>query len=396
MESYLIEWALMLLRWLHVITVIAWIGASFYFVWLDNSLLKPSSPDLKEKGVDGELWAVHGGGFYNPQKYLVAPKELPQNLHWFYWESYATWLSGIALFATLYLLHARTYMIDPQIFPMSASTAVLISLGFLLLGLLIYDGICRLFGKKPLVLGLCLGLFICLASYGACHLFQGRAAFVIVGAMMATMMSANVIFWIIPGQRKVIAAMRVGDKVNPVYGQRGKQRSVHNTYLTLPVLFAMLSNHYSLMSNHPMNWLVLVLMMLAGVLIRQFFLLKHKGKINWYFPVGGLLIMMGVFFWIAPSGVSASLVTEVPSTEAIQTIVQNRCVGCHSQHPSLMNGPAPKGLLLETTAQIEQHASMIYIQVVQLKAMPLGNLTHITDDERAAVALWFESRKSPN
>jgi len=393
LESYLMDWALMLLRWVHVITVIAWIGASFYFVWLDNSLEKPQNPDLLNKGVDGELWAVHGGGFYNPQKYLVAPQALPPNLHWFYWESYSTWLSGFALFIALYLMNARTYMIDPQIFPMAESTAILLSLGFLAAGLLVYEGICRFLGQKPWLVAAALTLLITLSSYGASQIFQGRAAFLIVGAMLATMMTANVFFWIIPGQRLVTAAMRAGEKVNPIYGQRGKQRSVHNTYLTLPVLFAMLSNHYSMMYNHSMNWLVLVLMMLASVLIRQFFLLRHKKKINWYFPLSGALIMVAVCIWIAPRPETIQAQdTAAPTDASIMEIVQLRCTGCHATQPTLMDGPAPKNVVLENPKDLEKHAHAIFIQVVQSKIMPLGNITHMTDGERSLLASWYMAR----
>ncbi len=391
MESYLMDWALMLLRWVHVITVIAWIGASFYFVWLDNSLEKPQSPDLIQKGVDGELWAVHGGGFYNPQKYLVAPKSLPPNLHWFYWESYSTWLSGFALFTVLYLMNARTYMIDPEIHAMSESAAILFSLSFLVVGLLVYEAICRFLGQKPWLVAIAMTLLITGSSYLATQIFQGRAAFLIVGAMMATMMTANVFFWIIPGQKRVTAAMRAGEKVNPIYGQRGKQRSVHNTYLTLPVLFAMLSNHYSMMYNHPMNWLVLVFMMLGSVLIRQFFLLRHKNKINWYFPLSGVAIMVAVCIWIAPSPPSAEAQNaSVPDNAKMFVMLQTRCTGCHATQPTLMGGPAPKGVVFESEADMLKHANTIFIQVVQLKAMPLGNITHMTEEERAMVARWHE------
>lgn len=394
MESYMMDWALMLLRWVHVITVIAWIGASFYFVWLDNSLEKPEAPDLIQKGVDGELWAVHGGGFYNPQKYMVAPKTLPTNLHWFYWESYSTWLSGFALFVVLYLMNARTYMIDPQIYPMSESTAVLFALGFLLSGLLVYEAICRFLGQKPWLVTAAMTVLITAASYLSTQIFQGRAAFLIVGAMLATMMTANVFFWIIPGQRRVTAAMRAGDKVDPIYGQRGKQRSVHNTYLTLPVLFAMLSNHYSMMYNHAMNWLVLVLMMIGSVLIRQFFLLKHKRKINWYFPLSGVAIMLAVFIWIAPRPASVQAQdAEVPDDARMLALLQTRCTGCHATQPTLMSGPPPKGVVFESEADLRKHANTIFIQVVQLKAMPLGNITHMTDEERSSVARWFEAQK---
>ena len=224
---YLLDWANMLLRWLHLIVGIAWIGSSFYFVWLDNSLTAPKDEKLKSLGVSGELWAVHGGGFYNPQKYLLAPAELPQNLHWFYWESYSTWLSGFALFCIAYLLSPSIMLVDKNVFEMSAPVAILAALGYLVAGWFVYDAICRLFGvgddadKKVAV---SLILYVGIAAWVACHLFAGRAAFLMTGAMIATIMSANVLVWIIPGQRKVIASMKRGESPDPIHGQRGKQR----------------------------------------------------------------------------------------------------------------------------------------------------------------------------
>ncbi|MET0210857.1 MAG: urate hydroxylase PuuD, partial [Burkholderiaceae bacterium] len=308
MDSYLLDWANLLLRWLHVIVAIAWIGASFYFVWLDNHLVKPAAGgDTAARGVDGELWAVHGGGFYNPQKYMVAPAHLPQHLHWFYWESYWTWMSGFALFALLYLFNADTYLIDKRVHDWTAPAAVGGALGFLAGGWLIYDQICRRFGRKAdgsigndgVVLGL-IGAVIAAAAWGACELFAGRAAFLIVGAMIATMMSANVFFWIIPGQKQVIADMRAGRPVDPVHGQRGKQRSVHNTYFTLPVLIAMLSNHYGMLYSHAHNWLVLVALMLAGALVRTWFVKRHKGANAWPLLVVVAGLLTGLIVWLAP------------------------------------------------------------------------------------------------
>uniref|UniRef100_UPI00311F24BA urate hydroxylase PuuD n=1 Tax=Limnohabitans sp. TaxID=1907725 RepID=UPI00311F24BA len=248
MEAYLLDWANLLLRWLHVITAIAWIGSSFYFVFLDNNLQKPTSPDLLEKGVDGAMWAVHGGGFYNPQKYMVAPKKIHTKLHWFYWESYSTWLSGFALFTVLYLWNAGTFLIDKSLMDWAPATAGFAAVGFLVAFWFIYDTVCRVFGFKKngelIVAGLMI-VVVALASWVANQLFAGRAAFLLVGAMIATAMSANVFFWIIPGQRKVVAAMTSGEKYDAaalaIHGKRGKQRSVHNTYFTLPVIFAMLS-----------------------------------------------------------------------------------------------------------------------------------------------------------
>jgi len=260
LETYLLDWANLLVRWLHVITAIAWIGSSFYFVFLDNNLIKPTSPDLLDKGVDGAMWAVHGGGFYNPQKYMVAPPKIHTHLHWFYWESYSTWLSGFALFVLLYVWNAGTYLIDKTVLDWAPATAVGAAMAFLVAFWLIYDTICRLFGFRKngdaIVGGLVL-VVIALACWLATELFAGRAAFLLVGAMIATAMSANVFFWIIPGQRKVVAAMTAKVKVDPaslaIHGKRGKQRSVHNTYFTLPVIFAMLSNHYSFLYTHAHN-----------------------------------------------------------------------------------------------------------------------------------------------
>ncbi len=400
MEGYLLDWANLLLRWLHVITAIAWIGSSFYFVWLDNSLTRPTAPDLLEKGVDGELWAVHGGGFYHPQKYLLAPKQLPDHLHWFYWESYSTWMSGFALLTVVYLLNANVYLIDRSVFDMTATTAVLLALAFLAVGWLVYDAICRVFGKSDRLVGVLVAIYVVIAAYAACHLFSGRAAFLLIGAMIATIMSANVFFWIIPGQRKVVAALKAGEKPDPIHGKRGKQRSVHNTYFTLPVLFAMLSNHYSMTYSHQSNWVVLVLVMLAGVLIRQFFILKHKGVWNWWYPAGGVALLLGTAVWLAPvqrpsaPEANAAAVTSPAASGGsdfakVQAVVTARCYQCHSAHPTLMPSPA-KGVLLDTPDQLAAHAQLVYQQAVQQKLMPLGNVTQMTDEERTVVAKWFE------
>ena len=390
MEAYLLDWANLLLRWLHVIVAIAWIGSSFYFVWLDNSLRAPKAIDLKEKGVDGELWAVHGGGFYNPQKYLVAPKNLPEDLHWFYWESYSTWMSGFALFTVLYLCNPRVFLIDANVANITPAVAVIAALAFLVVGWVVYDLLCRTLQKNEKLLAILVVAYVVIAAYVACHLFAGRAAYLIIGAMIATIMSANVFFWIIPGQRKVVASMKAGQPVDPIHGKRAKQRSVHNTYFTLPVLFAMLSNHYSMTWGHPHNWLVLVLIMVAGVLIRQFFILRHKGVVNPVYPGVAIAMLAGVAAWIAPSGTSASAAADnaVDATQ-VRQIVQTRCVQCHGEHPTLMPSPA-KGIKLESEDDIKQHAQQIYQQVVLQKAMPLGNATNMTDAERAIIAKWFE------
>ncbi|MDI4632996.1 urate hydroxylase PuuD [Pelomonas sp. V22] len=392
MESYLLDWANLLLRWLHVITVIAWIGASFYFVWLDNHLVKPSSLELKGKGVDGELWAVHGGGFYNPQKYMVAPPNLPQHLHWFYWESYWTWMSGFALFVVLYLFNASSFLIDKRVHDWGPPAAIASALGFLAAGWIVYDQICRRFGHKKdgsigndgLVLGL-VAVFVVIAAWAACQLFAGRAAFLIVGAMIATMMSANVLFWIIPGQKQVIADMRAGQPVDPVHGQRGKQRSVHNTFFGLPVLIAMLSNHYGMLYSHAQNWIVLSVLMAAGVLIRTFFVKRHKGVNSWGLVAGAVALLAGLIVWMAPKPQAAA---PVPTLAEVKAVVDARCIACHT------GIAAQKGMRLDSVEAIQSHAAAIYQQAVLQKTMPLNNATGITEAERALLGRWFESRQS--
>ena len=390
---YAMNWADLLLRWLHVIAAIAWIGSSFYFVWLDNSLEPPKAPDLKAKGVDGELWAVHGGGFYNPQKYVVAPRDLPQHLHWFYWESYTTWLSGFALLSVLYLYHAGIFIVDPQVYAWpSPALAGLALLGFLVVGWLVYDGICRLFGQGAngdRTVGAMVALYVVIAAWAACHLFAGRAAFLITGAMLATMMSANVLFWIIPGQRRVVAAMRAGQTPDPMDGKRGKQRSVHNTYFTLPVVFAMLSNHYSFVYDAKNNWIVLVLMMLAGALIRQFFVLKHKGAWKWHYWGVAVVIILAVAIALAPKPQPVLAAAKPVSFAMVQHIVQQRCILCHA------GAGAQKGVRLDSAQGIVSHAQDIYQQVVVTRAMPLNNATQISELERAQIGQWVKAGAKP-
>jgi uncharacterized membrane protein len=401
--SYALDWANLLLRWAHVVVAIAWIGSSFYFVWLDNHLTPPTDPALRDKGVGGELWAVHGGGFYNPQKYQGAPKALPAHLHWFYWESYSTWLTGFALFTVLYLFNAGTFLIDQAVFAWSPPVAVAAALGFLAGFWLVYDLACRTLGRGArgdLVVGVFVTCVVVLAAWSACQLFAGRAAFLLVGAMMATTMSANVFFWIIPGQRKVVAAIEAGQAPDPVHGKRGKQRSVHNTYFGLPVLFAMLSNHYGWAYSHAHNWLVLVLIMLAGALIRHFFVARHKTELAgqaapWAWAAAGGAILLGVAVWLAPTapagtqGATQPAPTPAELSAQAQAIIGQRCVMCHNA------GLANKGVALHTPELIRQRAQQVYQQAVVLKVMPMNNATQITDAERATLKQWFESLSPP-
>ncbi|MCA0212187.1 MAG: urate hydroxylase PuuD [Proteobacteria bacterium] len=399
MESYFLDWANLLLRWVHVITAIAWVGSSFYFVFLDSSLTPPVDEDLKKQGVSGELWAVHGGGFYHPVKFNVSPPKLPGHLHWFYWESYSTWLSGFALFTVSYLWSASTYLIDKSLMDWSPGAAIGVAVSFLVVFWMLYDLICQVFGQKKngdaIVGALVLGL-VCIASWLACHWFAGRAAFLLVGAMIATAMSANVFFWIIPGQKKVIASIKAGQPVDPIHGQRGKQRSVHNTYFTLPVLFAMLSNHYSFTYSHPQNWLVLILMMFAGAAIRQFFVMRHGYKLGRNphplpYALVGVAVIVGVIVWLRPAPQPAVAAAAQPAAAApvayadVQKVLEQRCYMCHGAQVQMKN------VRLDTPAALRQHAQAVYQQAVVTKVMPMNNSTGITDAERALIGRWFQA-----
>ena len=396
MDAYLLDWANLLLRFAHVVTAIAWIGSSFYFVLLDNSLTPPVDPEVKKRGVDGELWAVHGGGFYNQQKYLVAPKALPEHLHWSFWESYSTWLTGFGLFTVLYLFNAGTFLVDKSVYDWSPGAAVAAALGFLVVCWLVYDLICRAFGQKKngdLIVGAGVLIFVIFASWLACQLFAGRAAFLLVGAMLATTMSANVFFLIIPGQRKVVAQMRAGLPVDPIHGQRGKQRSVHNTYFTLPVVMAMMSNHYGWLYQGKNNWIVLVLMMLAGALIRHSFVARHKAlaygkRVPWEQAIVGTLVMAGLIFWLAPAPPSAAAVAAASKPVVfaeVKAVIDQRCALCHNAQ--LQN----KNVALHTPELIKQHALAVYQQSSVLRLMPMNNATQITEEERALIKRWFDA-----
>ena len=414
MESYLLDWANLLLRWVHVITAIAWVGSSFYFVFLDSSLTPPVDDDLKKQGVDGELWAVHGGGFYHPVKFNVAPPKLPGHLHWFFWESYTTWLSGFALFTVSYLWSASTYLIDKSRMDWSPAMAITVALAFLVVFWLLYDGICRIFGQRKngdAIVGALVLVLVCIASWLACHWFAGRAAFLLVGAMLATSMSASVFFWIIPGQKKVIASIKAGQPVDPIHGKRGKQRSVHNTYFTLPVLFAMLSGHYSFTYTHPQNWLVLILMMFAGAAIRQFFVMRHGYKLGRNanplpYALAGVAVIVGAIVWMKPDaapavaaaspvsiGASNSGATCADGTRAngqfgylqVQQVLEQRCTMCHGAQVQMKN------VRLDTPDSLKLHAQNVYQQAVVTKIMPMNNSTGITDAERLVIKQWFEA-----
>lgn len=405
MYAYFLEYANLLLRWLHVIAAVAWIGESIYFVMLDNSLRPPKNEDAKKRGVFGEMWAVHGGGFYHNQKYLTNPAELPDDLHWSFWKAYTTWLSGFALFALLYLAKPEFLLVNPNspwewAANLTGPQVNVLAVGFLVVGWFVYDALCRLISpnmEKDGLLSIAVAIMMVGVAYLTSHVFSGRAAFLITGAVMATSMSANVFFWIIPGQRRMVKALKAGQTPNPLDGKRGKQRSVHNTYFTLPVLLLMLSNHYSFTYNHPNAWIIMVLFIFAGALIRQYFVLRHAGINNLAYPAAGvgLLLLVG---WIAaptsaPPAVAANTtaVTESAPVDLmrIQAIMEARCIQCHAVKPDTKFGfpAAPAGMLLDSERDVLIHADDIK-KVVANNYMPLANLTQMTDQEREDIRVW--------
>ncbi|WP_414663310.1 urate hydroxylase PuuD [Horticoccus sp. 23ND18S-11] len=391
MDAHLVEFLSLLLRWLHIIAGIAWIGSSFYFIWLDNSLEPPApGSENAKKGVSGELWAVHGGGFYNPQKYAVAPASLPEKLHWFKWEAYTTWLSGTALLVVLYWVRAQSMMLDRGLVTLTNAQAIGIAAASMVGAWFIYDALCRSpLGKREVLLGVIVFALLGALSFGLHQVFSGRAAYIHVGTAIGTIMAANVFFVIIPGQRKMVEAMRVGQLPDPIYGQRGKQRSVHNNYFTLPVLFIMISNHYASTYGHRHAWVILMLMIAAGVSIRHFFNRRHKGVLAWQYPMIGGLLLATVAWWTAPRIVPLPKVEGAVTLERVRAIMGERCINCHSPVPTFPGlAQPPLGVELHTADALVKNAQRVYQQVVVTRMMPLGNITQMTEQERAVVAAW--------
>ena len=458
MQAYVLEFGNLLLRWLHVIAAIAWIGESIYFVMLDNSLHPPRGEQSRQRGVFGEMWAVHGGGFYHNQKYLTNPAELPDDLHWSFWKSYATWLSGFALFSLLYLSNPQLYLVNPAspwhwAASMSGLQAGVLAVAYLVVGYIVYSQLCRRISpdmERDGWLSAAVGVMMVVAAYLATHIFAGRASFLLTGALMATCMSANVFFWIIPGQHRMVNALKAGKKPDPLDGKRGKQRSVHNTYFTLPVVFLMLSNHYSFVFSSEYAWIIMSLFIFAGAVIRQYFVLRHVGKNQLGYPAAGIVMLLIIAWLAAPapapavaaapsaaaaangsqaaaSGTSASASSSAGSSasagsasnaasssaaaaaggvaagqaasagaassaagelQQVRAIIGMRCVECHSAKPTQAGfASAPAGIMFDTPAEISARGAQIK-QVVASRYMPLGNLTKMTDAERAAIAAW--------
>lgn len=404
METYLIEWLSLLGRWLHFIVGIAWIGSSLYFVWLDNHLEAPKLTADSDKGVGGELWSVHGGGFYHAQKYRVAPAEMPANLHWFKWEAYSTWVSGMFLLALIYWYGAEVYLIDASVRELSHGMAVAIGAAYLAVGWLVYDGLCRSpIGRNSGVLSAVLFGLLTLAAWSLCELFSGRGAYIHFGALIGTIMVANVFFIIIPGQRRMVDATSKGEPVNAEDGIRAKQRSVHNTYLTLPVLFVMISNHYAMTYGHEYNWLILMAITLAGALIRVYFVARHKGSASPIPAVLAVLVLAGTAAAIAPRTAAKAAPVDTASLQVLEPgarynfgdvvrVVNARCTGCHMTNPTYPGFLSPPGgVVFNTPDDILRQADQIYYQSGVAQIMPIGNLTHMREEERELIVRWYEA-----
>ncbi|HSD44586.1 MAG TPA: urate hydroxylase PuuD [Burkholderiales bacterium] len=391
MESYVVDWLNLGVRWLHFIAGVAWIGASLYFVMLDMSLTPPKNPADAKRGVFGELWGVHGGGFYLSQKFLTGPKGEPlsDNLHWSKWEAYTTWLSGMALLAIIYWYGANAYLIDKSVMDLSVAAAIAISAGSLVAGWLIYDALCKAI-KHELALSIIVYVLLVAAAWGYGQMFGGRAAYVHVGALIGTIMVWNVFFHIIPGQKQMVADIRAGREPDPTPGIVGKQRSVHNTYFTLPVLFIMISNHYPMTYGSRHGWAILAVIMLAGALIRQYFVLRHVGRNLVALPAAAAVLLLGLAIAIAPAPRAAAPGTAGVNFARVQPIIAERCTVCHAAKPTFPGFQQPPGgLTFDTPEQIRAAAPRIHQQTIATQAMPIGNLTKMTDDERALLGKWL-------
>jgi uncharacterized membrane protein len=386
-DAYWEDWLELGFRWLHVVAGIVWIGTSFYFVALDNHLGRPR---VAEEGVAGESWEIHGGGFYRISKYRVVPDELPDPLHWFKWEAYTTWLSGFALLVVLYYANADTYLIDKSVADISVAAAIAISLIGLAAAWVVYDLACMAF-KSDVVVGLILLGLVVGSAYGAGQVFSGRAAYLQVGAMLGTIMAANVLFNIIPAHWDLIRAKEAGREPDPAPGLEAKRRSVHNNYLTLPVVFTMISNHFAFTYEDEHAWLVLVALILIGAWIRHFFNLRHAGRTEWFIPITAVAAALLLAVAMRPEDGGGTPAGPVDADEAV-AIVQQRCVPCHSQNPTQEGfDAAPAGVVLDTREQIVDQADAIDEQAVRTEAMPLGNVTGMTDEERETLGAWLDS-----
>ncbi len=394
MSAFISDWLNLLIRWAHLVVGIGWIGTSFYFIALDYSLRKR---ERMNEGVYGTSWLVHGGGFYHVEKYLVAPKSLPEDLVWYRWEAYLTWVTGFALLVVQYYWHADIYLIDRSVLALRPSEAAVISIVSLAAGWFIYDWLCRSWvGRSTARLAACVFVLIVAAAYFYQHIFSGRGALIHVGAFVGTMMAVNVFGVIIPNQKKITASLLAGEEPDPRLGAIGKQRSLHNNYLTLPVLVMMVSAHYPMLTGHPQSWLIVALIVIIGALVRHFFNRRDAGdpivKIWWTLPVAAVALGVAIILtWPRVPEVAAGVIV---SDAEVLTIVDKHCVSCHSARPTHEGiEEPPKGVTLDTIDSLAVHAQQVLNQAVRTKTMPVGNETAMTDDERARLGAWLRSRQ---
>lgn len=393
MDPYLNDWVSLLLRFLHVVTAIAWIGASFYFIWLDNTLQTP--PKWKQdKGVSGDLWAIHGGGFYEVAKYRLAPEQMPDTLHWFKWEAYSTWITGFLLLILIYYIGADAYLIDPNKVDLSQTTAILISLTTLAGGWVIYEAACR----SPLIqsglgFGLVMLVLLTLLAWGLDHIFSDRAAYLHIGALIGTCMAANVLTVIMPSQRALVAAVEKGETPDPRFGLNAKRRSVHNNYATLPVLFIMLSNHYPMTYGHEYGWLVLGCIILITAWARHFFNLRHQGVVKPWILISAFVAFAALAWVLMPQPTAQNTTTERLSDRQAIALIKDKCASCHSQAPSDdVFTVAPAGVTYDTEQEILNWLPRIQTRVIMSKDMPFMNKTQMTELQRSQLADWIANK----
>jgi uncharacterized membrane protein len=392
LETHVLQWLELLARWFHLVAGAAWIGTSFYFVWLNHSFRPPLSP---RPGVDGEVWSVHGGGFYRVERFEVAPERLPETLHWFKWEAYITWVTGACLLVLVYYLGSGTYLRDPAVAKISQTAAVGVGVGAIVAGWLVYDRLCRSpLAARPSAFGGAMFLFVAAAAFGLSQVLSGRAAYIHVGAILGTIMAGNVFFVIIPSQRAMVEAMGRGEVPDAAQGRHAAMRSLHNNYFTLPVLFVMISNHYPFTYGHRWNWLVLAGVTLAGVLLRHFENLRYRGRREAWIVPAALAGMVTLAIFTRPSATEAG--KEEASFAEARAVLERRCVACHSAVPTHDAFPtAPVGVTLDTPEEILRWADRIHFRAVETQTMPMGNATGMTAKERAILDRWYRAGAAP-
>lgn len=396
MDPYITEWLNLIIRFAHLIVGIAWIGASFYFVWLDNHLEKP--PEWKaEKGISGDLWAIHGGGFYEVAKYKLAPQKMPTTLHWFKWEAYTTWITGFLLLSLMFYVGAESYLIDPRVQELTQWQAISLGLGAIVIGVGSYEILVRTkLRDHGLVLAIILFFLFTGLAYGLTEIFSARGAYMHMGAILGTIMAGNVFFGIMPSQRALVKAVEDGETPDSKYGLNAKLRSTHNTYITLPVLFIMISNHYPITYNHSANWLVLMTIIVITAAVRQYFVLRHFGKNKPMVLVGSVVATIVLAYLIAPKVVelSAEQKQQTVAAHQVQEIIEARCSACHSETPTDDIFKTPQGGVIFTdVASIKQWAPRIKARVINSRDMPFMNKTKMTDEERLTLSLWLNQDK---